>query len=79
MSNNPWKTTADRANAFVNLDRDLAARLAELSRKQSRDTKLASAIEEGRTYPMRQMHSQMLQQKALNRDIKRNPLTVKSW
>jgi len=75
----PWMTVAERANAHVTLDRNLAERLAELSRKQSRDTKLAFAIEEGRTHQMRQMHAQMIQQKVLNKELKHNPLTVKSW
>ena len=72
-------TAAERLNAFVNLDRDLAARLAELSRKQSRDAALASALEEGRTYGMRQMHGQMLKQRALNKEIRTDPLITSSW
>jgi hypothetical protein len=74
----PYTTAAERLNAFVNLDRSLAEKLAELSRKQSRDTALAHALEEGRMFSVRQMHGQILKQRELNREIKKEPLTV-SW
>jgi len=74
----PYTTTAERLNAFVNLDRSLAEKLAELSKKQSRDAALSSALEEGRMFSVRQTHGQMIKQRLLNKEVRENPLTV-SW
>lgn len=76
---NPWSTASERLNQHVSLDRDLAGKLAELSRRQSRDTAIATALEEGRMYGVRRMHSQMVQQRSLNKEIKSDPLTIQSW
>ena len=72
----PYMTTAERLNAFVNLDRSLAVKLAELSKKQSRDAALSAALEEGRMFSVRQMHGQMIKQRLLNREVREDPLTV---
>ena len=62
----PYTTASERLNAFVNLDHALAVKLAELSRKQSRDQALSSALEEGRMFSMRRMHAEMQQQRTFN-------------
>ena len=76
---NPWSSAAERLNRYVSLDRALAEKLAELSRKQSRDTALATALEEGRSFGVRRMHAQMLQQRSLNKDLRADPPTTKSY
>ena len=75
----PYRTAAERLNAFVNLDRSLAQKLAELSRKQSRDTKLGDALETGRTYPMRQMHGELRQQRQLNKLLRHEDILAESF
>ena len=75
----PYTTAAERLNAFVNLDHSLAQDLAELSRKQSRDTALTYALESGRSYQMRQTHAQMHAQRQLNRQLKNETLTTESF
>jgi hypothetical protein len=75
----PYRTAAERLNAFVNLDRSLAQKLAELSRKQSRDAKLSDALETGRTYPMRQMHGELRKQRQLNKLLRHDDLLVESY
>ena len=78
-SANPFATAAQRLNAFVNLDTSLAEKLADLSRRQSRDTKLAYAYESGRLFALRKMHAEMQQQRSLNTDLKSHPPTVESY
>lgn len=79
MSANPFCGFSERINQNVNLDRALMARLGELSRKQARDTALATALVEGRCYGMRQMQAQMLQQRHLNALIKKEDLAADGW
>ena len=75
----PYTTATERLNAFVNLDRSQARKLAELSRKQARDAKLADALETGRSYPMRQMHAHLRQQRLLNKLLKHEDILVESF
>ena len=55
------------------------AAIAELSRKQARDTALATAIEEGRCFGMRQMRCELIQQRSLNKLLQAHPLAAPSW
>jgi hypothetical protein len=75
----PYTTAAERLNAFVNLDRGLAADLAELSRRQSRDAALTEALETGRSYQTRQIHAQMHAQKKLNAFLRHEPFVTESF
>lgn len=75
----PYTTAAERLNAFVNLDHSLGQKLAELSRKQSRDAALSYAYESGRSYQMRQMHAQMHAKKKLNQQLKQESLLAESY
>jgi hypothetical protein len=50
----PWATIADRMNRDARIDRNLATELKDLSVEQSRTDKLATALEEGRIYGLRQ-------------------------
>jgi hypothetical protein len=75
----PYTTAAERLNAFVNLDHSLAQKLAELSRKQSRDAALAYALETGRSYPMRQMYGHLRQQRLLNKLLTREDFLAESF
>lgn len=78
-SSNQFATAAERLNAFVNLDASLAGKLADLSRRQARDTKLAYAYESGRLFALRKMHAEMRQQRSLNKDLRSDPPTVESY
>ncbi len=60
-------------------DAKTKAAVAELSRKQARDTALAIALEQGRCFGMKQMRCEMIQQKSLNKLLQHQELTVPSW
>ena len=53
--------------------------VADLSRRQARDTALATALEEGRCFGMRQMRYEMMQQKFLNKLLQDHALAAPSW
>jgi hypothetical protein len=67
------------ANVSFSAARGLADRLRALSGAQARDEKIEYALEEGRCFGMRKMRSEMMQQRSLNRLLKGNPITAKSW
>lgn len=69
----PWATAAERMNRFARMDRSLARDLAELSKHQARDDKLASAIESGRVYGVRQQKYDMTLRRELNKDWRQPP------
>lgn len=75
----PYTNITELANAHVTLDRSLAEKLAELSRKQSRDHVTSEALEEGRMFGLRRMHSEMAQQRSLGQAIRMHPPLAKPW
>ena len=81
MMSIPWdRGFAERVNYHLRYeDTKTKAAVAELSRKQARDTALAIALEEGRSFGMRQMRCEMIQQKSLNKLLQHQELTAPSW
>ena len=81
MSAKPFPTAAERINAHVTLSaaRGLREKLMALSATQAREDKIEYALEEGRSFGMRMMRTELMQQRSLNKLLKGNPLTAKSW
>jgi Zn-dependent protease with chaperone function len=77
-SASPYASAADRLNAFVKQDETLAAKLAYLSKRQSREAKLAFAYESGRLFALRQMKAEMVQKQSLNSYLRSHPPLAKS-
>ena len=65
-----WQTASERLNRFRTLDADLQHDLAQLAMEQSRDDKLASKLEEGRIYGLRQEYYHMKLRKELARTLR---------
>ena len=78
MQFNPWASAAERLNKFVSQDPRLGQKLKELSADQSRDSKLAFALEAGRIYGLRQAYYDMKLQRGLNKEAKQNH-TEEMW
>ena len=74
----PWIPFTQRANRFVTQDHQLGKEMAELSKRSSYEQKLATALEEGRIYGLRQANFDMILRKQLNRICRRSP-TEKMW
>ena len=79
MQFNPWATAGERLNKFVSQDPSLGRKLKELSADQARDDRLATALEAGRVYGLRQQYYDMKLQRGLNRLVKGESLTEESF
>ena len=79
MSANPFPTAAEYMNRNVSLSRGLSDRLRVLSATQAREEKIEYALEEGRCFGMRKARTELMQQRSLNKLLRGDPLTVKSW
>ena len=74
-----WQTASDRFNHLRGLDADLQRDLTRLSKAQSRDDKLAFALEEGRTYGVRQQYYENASKRNLARILKVSDVTEEHW
>ena len=74
----PWAPANETFNRFARMDRHLARKLNALSEHQAYEEKLASAIESGRAYGLRQQALSMHLKKELNVDMRRPPVE-KMW
>ena len=63
----PWASAADRLNRHASQDPSLGRALANLSRIQSHQLRLATKIEEGRVYGLRQEVLDMRLKRKLDR------------
>ena len=54
QSSNPWPTAAEELNRHVSQDPELGAALARLTSIQTRQQRLATKLEEGRVFGLRQ-------------------------
>ena len=54
QSSNPWSTAAEQLNRHVSQDPELGAALARLTSIQTRQQRLATKLEEGRIFGLRQ-------------------------
>jgi phosphoribosylaminoimidazole carboxylase (NCAIR synthetase) len=76
---NPWPTAAETLNRFVDLDRSMGRRLAELSASQARDAKLSEALEAGRICGLRQEFYEKKHRQLLTKEMARRPHTEPHW
>ena len=76
---NPWSSASENLTQFISLDRGVAQEINQLTQHQARDAQLDFAIESGRSFGMRQMQYNVLQQRHLNTEINHDPLSAKSW
>lgn len=74
----PWAPASETFNRFARMDRHLVNQLNELSVQQAYEEKLASALESGRVYGLRQQKLNMHCKKYLNADM-RTPPVEKMW
>ena len=81
MSANPFPTAAETLNRHVTLApaREMREKLKWLSATQARETKLDYALQEGRSFGMRAARAEVMQQRSLNKLLRADPLTAKSW
>jgi len=78
----PWDGGGVSERVNYNLryeDSNTKEKVADLSRRQARDTALAIALEEGRCHGMRLMRYEMMQQKFLNKLLQSHPLAASGW
>ena len=76
---NPWSSASEKLTQFINLDRGVAQEINQLTQHQARDTQLDFAIESGRSFGVRQMQYNVLQQQHLNTELKHESLSAKKW
>ena len=76
---NPWSPASEKVTQFVSLDKGLARDIGELVQHQARDAQLEFALESGRSFGVRRIHSEMLLQQALNKELREEPMTAPSW
>jgi len=74
-----WQTAAERMNRFANVDLGLRRKLTELSKAEARDDKIATKLEEGRTYGMRQQFYDNTLRRELARSLRRADLVEDHW
>ena len=74
MGQGPWAPAQEDFNKFARMDHHLAATLNDLSAHQARESKLASAYEEGRIYGLRQQRYNMILKRQLNKDLRHPPV-----
>ena len=74
-----WRSAAERLNQFAHMDPSLRQELSTLSRGEARDDKIAFALEEGRTYGMRQQFYQNKLRRDLARTLKHEDITEEHW
>ena len=74
-----WQSASDRLNRFRFLDPNLRYDLCVLSKAASRDDMLAFALEEGRTYGMRQQYYDNKLKRDLARTLRRAEVTEEHW
>ena len=74
-----WQSASERLHRYLNLDPDLRQDLVALGKEQARDDKLASKLEEGRTYGMRQQFYEMKLRKDLVRFLRSQDITEAHW
>ena len=74
-----WQSASERLYRYWNMDADLRHDLAQLSKEQARDDKLAIKLEEGRTYGMRQQFYQNKLKRDLTRSLRRHDVTEEHW
>ena len=76
QSSTPWPTVAEQLNRHVSLDPELGQQLASLSKMQSRQLRLATKIEEGRIFGLRQ---QVFNEKLRSQLNRMNVPTQEMW
>ena len=74
----PWIPLSQRVGRHVQQDPRLGRELAELSKRSSYEEKLATALEEGRIFGLRQQVFDMHLRQQLNQLCQR-PLAQKMW
>ena len=74
-----WQTAAERLNRFAHMDPGLRRELNALSMAESRDDKLAFALEEGRIYGLRQEFYCYKMKRDLARSLRREDITEEHW
>ena len=74
-----WRLAAERMNQFASMDPSLRQELNALSKAQARDNKIASKLEEGRVYGMRQQYFENKLKRDLARTLRREDITEEHW
>ena len=74
-----WRSAADRLNNIASADRATRRKLCELSKAEARDDKIATKLEEGRTYGMRQQYYDNTLRRELARTLRRKDLVEDHW
>ena len=69
-----WRTASERFNKFVRQDHNLGVQLANLSKEQARNDKIAFKLEEGRIYGLRQQYYDFILQRGLAADMRKPPV-----
>ena len=75
---NPWSSASEKLTQFISLDKGLAQDINELTQHQARDAQLDFAIDSGRSFGMRQMQYNVLQQRHLNTELSHDSLSAKT-
>ena len=69
-----WQSASERLNRYVRQDHDLGVQLANLSKQQSRNDKIAFKLEEGRIYGLRQQYYDFILERQLEANMKKPPV-----
>ncbi len=69
-----WQTASERLNRYVRQDHDLGVQLANLSKQQSRNDKIAFKLEEGRIYGLRQQYYDFILERQLEANMRKPPV-----
>ena len=69
-----WQTASERLNRYVRQDHALGMQLANLTKAQARNDKIAFKLESGRIYGLRQQYYDFILERALTRDMQKPPV-----
>ena len=69
-----WQSASERLNRYVRQDHDLGVQLANLSKQQSRNDKIAFKLEEGRIYGLRQQYYDFILERPLEANMRKPPV-----
>ena len=74
-----WQTASDRFHRFASLDPSLQAALNAANEAEARDEKLATKLEEGRTYGMQQQYYNNKMKRDLASSLRVTGVTEDHW
>jgi division protein CdvB (Snf7/Vps24/ESCRT-III family) len=74
VTSSDWQSASERLNRYVSQDRNLGMQLANLSKQQSKNDKIAFKLESSRIYGLRRQDYDFILERQLESDMKKPPV-----